>query len=227
MLEGVFYMKLRKAYIYLLGFICQAALFCACYYLSYRHALDEFNKRAVERVDELAGLREAAVTPAPRDNEADAVPANIQAKATVKPGTRYILEIYDMKTDTTVVEELNPPGHFVGLTKEEIEEWLEDYMEDLTLSEYNKGLIDFELVSFSDKEFRLKKTYNEDFVPFRFYVVVKNGYVVVYNSDLKSVHTYTNIEARNLSEEDRIALTQGIYVNSAEELYALLESFSS
>jgi hypothetical protein len=220
-------MKLRKAYIYILGFLCQAALFCACYYLSYRHALDEFNKRAVERREELAQLNNTAAAEVPDNNDQDSIPANIQAKATVKPSTKYILETYDMKTDTTIVEELKPPAHFVGLTKEEIEEWLDEYMEDLTLSEYNKGLIDFELVSFSDKEFRLKKTYNEDFVPFRFYVAVKNGYVVVYNSDLKSVHTYTNIEAKDLSEEDRIALSQGIYVNSLEELYALLESFSS
>jgi hypothetical protein len=58
-------------------------------------------------------------------------------------------------------------------------------------------------------------------------VVVKDGYVVVYNSDLKSVYSYTHIEAKNLPEEDRIALSMGIYVNNLDELYALLESYSS
>ena len=57
--------------------------------------------------------------------------------------------------------------------------------------------------------------------------MVKDGYVVVYNSDLKSVYSYTHILAAELPEEDRIALSEGIYLNSLEELYSLLESFSS
>ena len=64
-------------------------------------------------------------------------------------------------------------------------------------------------------------------VPYRFYVVVKNGYVVVYNSDLKSVFDYTHIEAKNLPEEDRIALSQGIYIDNIDDLYSLLESYTS
>ena len=74
---------------------------------------------------------------------------------------------------------------------------------------------------------KIRKSYNEDFVPYRYYVVIKDGYVVVYNSDLKSVRYYTHIEAKDLPEEDRIALIKGIYVNSEEELYSLLESYSS
>jgi hypothetical protein len=97
----------------------------------------------------------------------------------------------------------------------------------MPLSEYNKGLLSFELVSFSDQEIVIKKTYNEDFVPFRYYVVVKDGYVVIYNSDLKTVFQYTNIEVKNLPEEDRIALSKGIYLNNKDELYALLESYTS
>lgn len=221
-------MKLRKAYIYLLSFLCMSVLFCACYYLSYKRALSEFNKRAVERNTEFAKLMEDTVpTPEPAEGERDIIPAGVQASVAIKPSTKYILETYDMKAASTVLQELNPPGYLVGLTKEEVEDYLAGYMEDLTLSEFNKGLISFELVSFSDKEFKLRKTYNEDFVPYRFFVVVKNGYVVVYNSDLKSVYSYTRIEAKTLPEEDRMALSQGIYVNSLDELYSLLESYSS
>ena len=35
------------------------------------------------------------------------------------------------------------------------------------------------------------------------------------------------VKAKDLPEEDRVALSQGIYVNSLDELYALLESYSS
>lgn len=95
------------------------------------------------------------------------------------------------------------------------------------MSEYNKGLLSYELLSFSDKEIKLRKSYDADMVPYRFYVVVKNGYVVVYNSDLKSVYEYTHIEAKNLPEEDRIALSRGIYIDNIDDLYALLESYTS
>ncbi len=221
-------MKLKKAYIYILSFLSMSFLFSACYFLSYQHALRNFNKRAIERNGEYESLIKAAEpTPLLAAEEDDSIAAGTQASNTILPSTKYILEIYNMKTNTLDTENLNPPGYLVGLTKEEVETYLSDYMRDLTLSEYNKGLISYELTSFSDKEVHLRKTYNEDIVPYRFYVVVKDGYVVVYNSDLKSVYSYTHIEAKNLPEEDRIALSMGIYVNNLDELYALLESYSS
>lgn len=222
-------MRLKKTYLYLLSFISLSILFSACYYLSYQHALNEFNRRAIERhMEEYAALDEQPEpTPSEETYASDTVSVGTQAADTIQPTTKYVLEIVDLKTGAKEVETLNPPGFLVGLTKEEVNDYLTEYMSDLTLSEYNKGLKSYELVSFSDKEVVIRKSYNEDLVPYRFYVVVKDGYVVVYNSDLKSVYNYTHIEAKNLSEDDRIELSQGIYVDSLDELYALLESYSS
>ncbi len=220
-------MKLKKAIIYLSSFCVLCALFTGCYYLSYLHALKNFNSRAIEQSDKLYALLEnVKPTAAPEvlDNESVDV---IENEMTIQPTTKYTLEVQDMKTGTIQTQELNPPSYLIGLTREEVLTYLDNYMDDMPLSEYNKGLLSYELVKFSNEEIIIKKSYNEDFVPFRFYVVVKNGYVVVYNSDLKSVYSYTHIEAQNLPEEDRIALIQGIYVNSLDELYALLESYSS
>jgi hypothetical protein len=198
--------------------------------MSYLNALNEFNKNAIEQKSELYAALLEKVQPSPvvtpPIEEQDTVAVDGQAEI-VLPSTKYILETYNMKSDTTVKEELNPPADLVGLTREEVITYLDEYMKDMTLSEYNKGLISYELVSFSGDKLEIKKIYNEDFVPFRFYVVVKEGFVVVYNSDLKSIYSYTHIEAKSLPEEDRIALSQGIYVNSLDELYALLESYSS
>ena len=236
-------MKLRKAYIFILSFLSLSLLFSVCYYLSYQHALRQFNKRAVERSEEFAALHENN-TPAPPENSQigednennnninnndsdETVAVDVQPEPIILPTTKFILEIYDRKKGTLEQIEQNPPGDFVGLTREEVEKYLDDYMKDLTLSEYNKGLLSYELISFSDKAVKLRKSYDADMVPYRFYVVVKNGYVVVYNSDLKSVYEYTHIEAKNLPEEDRTALSQGIYVDNIDDLYALLESFTS
>lgn len=221
-------MKLKKALIYFGSFLALSILFSTCYYMSYLHALNDFNQKAIERKDELLELTlKEEPTPVVTESEPESVPVDTQQESTVLPDTKYILELYDMKTDTTQTNELNPPAYLIGLTREQVIEYLDTYMSDLPLSEYNKGLISYELVKFSKEEVILRKSYNEDFVPYRFYVVVKDGYIVVYNSDLKSVYSYTHIVAKNLPEEDRIALSQGIYVNSLDELYSLLESYSS
>lgn len=231
-------MKLRKAYIYLLSFLTMSLFFSACYYLSYRHALREFNRRATEWSNELAQIYENTQSPmVTADNNEnanvennepeDSVSAGVLPSQVIQPSTKYILEIYDRKEGVLKQTEQNPPGDIVGLTREEVEKYLDEYMRDLPLSEYNKGLLSYELLSFSDKEIKLRKSYDADMVPYRFYVVVKNGYVVVYNSDLKSVYEYTHIEAKNLPEEDRIALSRGIYIDNIDDLYALLESYTS
>ena len=220
-------MKLKKASIYLLSFMTLCIMFSACYYMSYLHALNNFNQKAIEQKNLLLTLTEKAnPTPVVTKVVEESISV-IQSKMTVLPTTKYTLELFDMKSNTPEIQELNPPAYLVGLTREEILQYITDYMSDMPLSEYNKGLISYELISFSDKEIKIKKSYNEDFVPFRFYVVVKDGYVVVFNSDLKSVYSYTHILAKDLPEEDRIELSQGIYVNSLDELYALLESYSS
>lgn len=229
-------MKLKKAYIYLLSFLTLSVFFSGCYYLSYQHALRQFNKKAIERSEEFAALHNNVPTPiatANTDEDTDdsdtgqIISAGILPNPVILPSTSYVLEIYDRKEGTLTQAEQNPPGDIVGLTREEVEKYLDEYMKDLTLSEYNKGLLSYELLSFSDKAVKFRKSYDADMVPYRFYVVVKNGYVVVYNSDLKSVYDYTHIEAENLPEEDRIALSHGIYIDNIEDLYALLESYTS
>lgn len=233
-------MRIKRAYIYLLSFLTLSILFSCCYYLSYRHALRQFNKRAVEKAERLADLYAGAPTPLPSPAETaglqenaddsggdDAVSAGVLPEPVVLPSTKYILEVYDRKEGTLTTVEQNPPADIVGLTREEIEDYLDDYMRDLTLSEYNKGLLSYEMLSFSDREVKFRKSYDADMVPYRFYVAVRNGYVVVYNSDLKSIYEYTHIEAKYLPEEDRVALSNGIYINNIDELYALLESYTS
>lgn len=219
-------MKLKKAILYLVSFLAICVMFSTCYYLSYLNALNEFNNKAIEHKSKLYSLNQK-ITPTEAVSQNNSSVPVIQTEATVKPSTKYTLETYDLKTNTTQKQELNPPAALVGLTREQVVEYLATYMQDMPLSEYNKGLIGYELISFSEEEIVIKKTYNKDFVPSMFYVAIKDGKVIVYNSDQKSVFKYTEIEAKNLPEEDRIALIRGIYVNSEDELYSLLESYSS
>ena len=104
-------MKLRKAYIFVLSFLSLSLLFSVCYYLSYQHALRQFNKRAVERSEEFAALHDN-ITPAPAENSPavedtennndnidsdETVAVDVQPEPIILPTTKFILEIYDQK----------------------------------------------------------------------------------------------------------------------------------
>jgi hypothetical protein len=238
--KGVVSMKLKKAYIFLLSFFGLSVLFTGSYYLSYQRALREFNKKATQRSDEFAALHDnpevrsgineydsEIIEEVENNEDEESLSVAVQPEPIIQPSTKYILEIYDRHEGMLNQMEQNPPGDIVGLSRDEVEKYLDEYMRDLPLSEYNKGLLSYELLSFSDKQVKFRKSYDAEMVPYRFYVVVKNGYVVVYNSDLKSVFDYTHIEAKNLPEEDRIALSQGIYIDNIDDLYSLLESYTS
>lgn len=226
--EGVFLMKQKKVYIYLISFLGLSVMFSASYYLSYRHALYEFNKNSIEHNSKYAELVKGInIEPEYTADPIESQTTTTGNLITVLPTTKYTLEIYDKATDSVVSNQQNPPADIVGLTREEIIEYTEGYMEDMTLSEYNKGLLSYELLSFSADEVVMRKSYDSSSIPFMFYVVVKNGYVIVYNGDLKSVYRYTGIEASKLPENDRVQLSKGIYINTLDELYSLLESYTS
>ena len=54
-----------------------------------------------------------------------------------------------------------------------------------------------------------------------------NGEVVVYYSDKSTVYEYTGIRTDSLSEDEQVRIRIGYFVSDEEELYSLLESYSS
>ncbi len=227
------------------GFAAVSLLFCVCYYASYKNALQEFNRRAQKQGNSLytellrvseenkellnqLAQREAeernktVPEPTPNTVEAGVVPKN-----TVLPTVSYIEETYDLTTGLLESEVKTAPGFLIGMTKEELTAYIGNYMDHLSLAEYEAGLLNYEVVSFSENKVVLRKTYDANKVPYKYYVNISDGMVTVYYSDLKSVFEYTHIPAVDLSEENRLALIEGIYVKDREELYSLLEGFSS
>lgn len=60
-----------------------------------------------------------------------------------------------------------------------------------------------------------------------YYLAEKNGYVVVYLSDQKTVYEYTDILCKELPEEVQAEVRAGKPVESTEVLYGFLENYSS
>lgn len=220
---------------YFLCFVALCAFFTTCYYISFQRALSHFNEKAVERDHQLLqsleeykkqelllyNQQQVQVTPEPE------VSTTSNEQDIILPGTKYILETYQQKGNTLVREELAPTADLIGLTRRDLILKLSDYMKEIPISEEMEGLYGYELLSFSPKEVVIRKSYNADLHKFQYYVAVRDGKVIVYYSDRKTVYEQTEIDAISLPEKDRNELMKGIEVKTRDELYSLLESYSS
>jgi len=236
----------KKIGIYFGSFVAIGLMFCLCYYASYKNALKDFNRKAREQENsfyselekiseenksllsrlaqqEAEAARLAAQTPEEQEN----IAAGVIAHNTVLPTVSYIEETYNMVTGQLDSVARTAPGFLIGMTREELSAYVANYMDTMSLAEYEAGLLAYDIISFSENKVVLRKTYDASMVPYKFYVNITDGMVTVFYSDMESVFEYTHIPAVDLAEEDRLALIEGIYVKDREELYSILEGFSS
>lgn len=235
--EGI----MKKLTGYFICFTGLCVIFTTCYYLSYQRAmkqfLDETSERDYELMTQLQNIvaennkniqqeiAASSINNALQANEV--VEVGVTDIETVRPDAKYILESYNVLTNQLLREELVLPNEYVGRNREDVIKYLSSYMSDVPISEHEKGLFAYELIDFANDKLIMRKSYNQDLVTFKYYVAVRDGYVVVYYSDLKTVYEYTRIIAVDLPEEERVRLMEGIYLDSGAELYELLESYSS
>ncbi len=60
-----------------------------------------------------------------------------------------------------------------------------------------------------------------------FFLKEANGYVVVYESDGRTIYEYTDILFEELPEQIQTEIKNGKYIENQEELYGFLENYSS
>ena len=60
-----------------------------------------------------------------------------------------------------------------------------------------------------------------------YYLLDKNGYVVVYLSDKETIYEYTSIDVETLPVTLQNEVKNGKYIEDVEELYGFLENYSS
>lgn len=209
-----------------------SVLLGVCYYISLKNALSRYNKESVEQNTELlyeilqySGENEQLLkqllgnTP-----EAEAAASSSE---TLRTTASYFLETCYLQSQTEKKEELALPGFMVGLTRKELTAYVEGYMESMPINEFLNGLVSYEIVTFSQDKVVLRKIYDETKVENKFYLCRKGDFIVVYYSDLKTVYEYTEIRTDSLKEEIRQAVEQGFYVKDAQELYSILEGYTS
>lgn len=161
------------------------------------------------------------------DTEENSLPVDTIDEAIILPSTKYILQTYDITTGNMAEEELKVPSYLVGLTRIQVIEYLHNYMKDLTFDDFKNGLTSFELLTFSEDKVTLRKTYNKEQVEYQFFLKSQNGKIVVYYGDQKTVYEYTEVAVDHLTQYEQLKLEEGIFVKDEEELYSILENYSS
>ena len=207
-------------------------LFGVCYYFSFKNALNHYNRRAIEQNTEL--LQEILQRSGENERllqqmlqEKDEVVQVVSSQEKLRQTASYFLETCYLQSQTEKREQLALPGFMVGIDRKGLTAYVEGYMETMPINEYLNGLVQFEIVSFAEDKVVLRKTYDETKIENQFYICRKGEFIVVYYSDLKTVYEYTEIRVDSLIEEIRQNIEQGFYVKDVQELYSILEGYTS
>ena len=68
---------------------------------------------------------------------------------------------------------------------------------------------------------------NAENVPFQYYLILEQDYIVVYYADKQTVFERTDIHSDELSESDYLRMKDGLYLKDQKELFGILQGYSS
>ena len=158
--------------------------------------------------------------------EIQIIEAAVEDKSVVTADTRYLIEEIDLTRGSVNEREENIPVKYIGLDREEMLEELKAYDNNPPLTELERGFQTIELTAFSKDHVVVCKYYKEK-EDKGFYLMVADHFIVVYEQDKKTLYMNTDILLENLKEDLQAEIMKGKYIESEEELYHFLESYSS
>ena len=199
---------MRRRYTMVCLLLCAMVLLGGMCYGSYRYAQQVTEERLQYREE--------------KTDQTEQTSGGTQQK--INSDTKYIVEIYNGDSEENVREVRTMPSEYAGMTRKELEAYLDSFMSDLPEEEVDAGLIDIKLVSFSKDELVIRKTYQED----KGYILrLVDGEVTIFSRATEDEFEKTGISQDSLTEEDIRALQEGYSVDSEKDLYSILENFSS
>lgn len=222
---------------YFCSICAMLAMFALGNYISYKSALNHFEKMQSDSEEKTYSQFEAYVSEKIDSKYKELEQERQQAEESVltdssghdKLGvqTIYQIENYNSLKDTTAIEYETLPEELIGFTREEADEYCRNYIKNMPAEEFLKGLQSMGVTGFSNERLIVKKIYDSSKVKFKYYLIAVDGEVVAYYGDKKTVYEYTGIETQLLPAKERRALKNGIEVSDEEELYSILENYSS
>lgn len=209
------------------------AVFSIGNYFCYQSAMKHFDKMQEDYESRLGEQVQVYVTKE-MENKIDTLEQEMEkslaAQAdqnTLGVNTVYQIQNYDAVTKTTTTDYESLPQEMEGFTREDAEEFCQEYMNNMPVKDFLDGLQSMRVVSFSSDRLIVQKNYDISKVKYRYYLIASEGEVVVYYGDMKTVYEKTGILVKDLTKADRRALKNGIEVKDEEELFGILENYSS
>lgn len=141
--------------------------------------------------------------------------------------TVYVLEKYDSYNHAISVEQCEIPRQYLGMTREELEAELAVYAKSPSLEDVAQGLVSVVLESFSGERITIRKTYYLEPEEECYLLTVEDHRIAVYYKNLETLFCYTDILLENLPDDIQEEILQIKKIQTEEELYGFLESYSS
>ncbi len=174
-----------------------------------------------EQMDGIREMAEQAIAFAfSPDQEATDVKEERTDAATVLQIDCYDAEGVLLGSEETVV-----PSYLIGLTREQVERFFEGIYDEFHEEFGVYAITGASLSSFSSERIVVSKT--AKLREQGFYVHALNDSVVVYYADKETIFEATGIPLSDLSEREQLRIRQGIYVETKEDLFSLLEAYTS
>lgn len=158
-------------------------------------------------------------------HEEPVIETGYQAEPVITADTSYVVLSYDALSGELKEDEETPPDKYLGLNREELEGELKEYEESPSLTDLEKGFSHIELLSFSPVRVVIRKSYERE--EEGFFLVNENHCVVVYDKSLTHVYMNTGIRVEELPWNLQREILHMKYIETENELYNFLESYSS
>lgn len=178
-----------------------------------------------------AGAGAAAKVGMKAEADTDAVGNTVQETAmnrepVLTANTSYIVVSYNTISGESIEQMENAPDGYIGYNRQELQEALLAYEKSPSLTDLEKGFEGAELLSFSSERVVVRKSYRKEEKK-GFFLINENHNVVVYDKALQNVYMDTGIHMEDLPEALREEIQYMKYVETEEELFDFLESYSS
>lgn len=146
-------------------------------------------------------------------------------KQTLDCDTKMRIVIRDLYDNSQQEQVDKIPTSFIGKDRKQIEKFIETYNLSPSLSDMEAGFIEEKLISYSIDEICIEK--NIQSKSFFGYFGCQNGKVVIYDNQKNKIILYTDIKLSDLPEDLQKEVQAGQCIRNQEQVFGLLESYSS
>lgn len=164
-----------------------------------------------DRTDGNDGTEDRAET----EDESNAEEADAKDELRTNSSMIYVVGQYDWSSGTVTETVEKFPKELLGLTRQELLIFLREN------PEYGS------LLSFSEHAVYMRKKDNADWSEYLYFLVLRDGGLMVYRLEDDSLYLDTGIKEEELSEENCELLREGLYIRDNAALFDYLQTVTS